>query len=151
MASNDLKNGYADIGVITPYKAQMQLINDLLKAGGESEEGVDQVEVKTVDGYQGREKEVIILSTVRANDEGQIGFLRDRRRANVSLTRARRGLIVVGNQKTLMCDYLWNQWLRDIQRIGSCVIEESAIDDRSFPQLVPRKWKLNVFSDALAR
>jgi len=82
-----------DIGIITPYKDQADLIK----------EKVDQedLEVDTVDGFQGREKEVIVLSLTRSNKNGIIGFLRDLRRLNVSLTRAKRKLIVVGDTETL--------------------------------------------------
>ena len=87
-----LEEGLAvkDIGVITPYSDQAKIIEDMTD-----------VEVKTVDGFQGREKEVIIISTVRSNDEDNIGFLSDLRRLNVTLTRAKRRLIIVGNKKTL--------------------------------------------------
>jgi len=83
-----------DVGVITPYEDQVELIKNMLK----DHPGV---EVSTVDGFQGREKEVIILSLVRANKKGNIGFLKDLRRLNVSLTRAKKHLVIIGNKKTL--------------------------------------------------
>jgi len=73
------------------------------------------VEVNSVDGYQGREKEMIVLSTVRANEGGSIGFLKDARRLNVALTRARRGLVVVGNEETLEQDELWGSYLKHLR------------------------------------
>lgn len=79
------------IGVITPYDDQVDLISSLLK----------KIEVKSVDGYQGREKEIIILSLVRSNKDKDLGFLEDLRRLNVSLTRAKRKLIVIGDSETL--------------------------------------------------
>lgn len=99
--------------MIAPYAAQISLLERLLRgneAYRKQVEGllgplramqVGQVEVKTVDGFEGREKEVIIFSTVRNNAQGHIGFLADRRRMNVGLTRARRGLFVVGSVWTL--------------------------------------------------
>jgi len=82
-----------DIGIITPYKDQADLINNKLDE--------ENLEVDTVDGFQGREKEVIILSFTRSNERGIIGFLKDLRRLNVSLTRAKRKLIVICDTKTL--------------------------------------------------
>ncbi len=94
-----------DIGVISPYAGQVRLIREMF---GDQIEGL---EVKSVDGYQGREKEIIVLSTVRANDSGTVGFLSNYRRLNVALTRAKRGLIVIGDDRTLRNDSTWASWL----------------------------------------
>jgi len=99
-----------DIGIITPYAGQVRAIRDSMP------ESLQSVEVRTVDGYQGREKEVILFSCVRSNNEGNIGFLSDGRRLNVALTRAKRGLIVVGNHNTLRNDVNWNEWLEYISK-----------------------------------
>ena len=79
-----------DIGIISPYADQVKIIQEKTP-----------VEVKTIDGFQGREKEIIIISTVRSNEWGNIGFLSDLRRLNVAITRAKRKLIIIGNKKTL--------------------------------------------------
>ena len=81
----------SDIGIISPYADQVKIIQDNTP-----------IEVKTVDGFQGREKEIIIISTVRSNDNGNIGFLSDLRRLNVAITRAKRKLIIIGNKNTLI-------------------------------------------------
>ena len=93
-----------DIGIISPYAGQVRLIKDMI---GE----IEGLEIKSVDGYQGREKEIIVLSSVRANEQGKVGFLSDFRRLNVALTRAKRGLIVVGDDRTLRNDPTWASWL----------------------------------------
>lgn len=102
-----------DIGVITPYNGQVRVLSDLFQEAGGRDKGEPfyGLEIKSVDGYQGREKEVIVFSAVRANDHGEVGFLSDRRRLNVALTRARRGLIVVGHPNTLQHDSTWKSWL----------------------------------------
>jgi superfamily I DNA and/or RNA helicase len=89
-----LQGGIApgDIGIITPYSAQVQLLRSQLD---------EAIEIFSVDGFQGREKEVILISLVRANERGEVGFLAETRRMNVALTRARRKLIVVGDSATI--------------------------------------------------
>ena len=101
-----------DIGVVTPYSGQVRLLNDLFESAGgrEENERYHGLEIKTVDGYQGREKDVIVLSAVRANDGGELGFLTDKRRLNVAITRARRGLILLGHPRTLRNDSNWASW-----------------------------------------
>ena len=102
-----------DIGIISPYNGQVRAIHDLLESSGglEKEGKWNGIEVRSVDGYQGREKEVIILSAVRSNPDGNVGFLDDSRRLNVALTRAKRGLIVIGDPKTLRNQRDWDFWL----------------------------------------
>ena len=102
--------GMDEIGIITPYAAQVRAIRDVLP------ESLSNLEVKTVDGYQGREKEVIIFSCVRSNSEGRVGFLSDPRRLNVALTRAKRGLIVIGDPSTLREDDNWSAWLEHARK-----------------------------------
>ena len=94
-----------DIGVISPYAGQVRLIRSMV------DDEIEGLEVKSVDGYQGREKEIIVLSTVRANEDGKVGFLSNYRRLNVALTRAKRGLIVIGDDRTLRNDPTWASWL----------------------------------------
>eukprot|EP00928_Gymnodinium_smaydae_P029951 TRINITY_DN22406_c0_g1_i1.p1 TRINITY_DN22406_c0_g1~~TRINITY_DN22406_c0_g1_i1.p1 ORF type:complete len:989 (+),score=240.23 TRINITY_DN22406_c0_g1_i1:30-2969(+) len=92
-----------DIGVITPYAAQVRLLKQRLPA---------KTECSSVDGFQGREKNVIVISTVRSNASGRVGFLSDARRLNVAVTRAKRGLIVCGDAGTLQRDSGgWARWL----------------------------------------
>jgi superfamily I DNA and/or RNA helicase len=101
----------ADIAVITPYAAQARLLRERIDAAG--------LEIDTVDGFQGREKEVIVISMVRSNPEGEVGFLANERRMNVALTRARRKLLVVGDSATLAAHPFYARWLEYIESQGA--------------------------------
>ena len=90
-----------DVGIISPYRAQVQLLRRMIKKREFFKPYRHLISVNTVDGFQGQERDVIILSLVRSNDEGQIGFLRDLRRMNVAITRARMKLIILGSIGTL--------------------------------------------------
>ena len=90
-----------DVGIISPYRAQVQLLRRLVKASEFFKPFRRLISVNTVDGFQGQERDIIVISLVRSNDEGQIGFLRDLRRMNVAITRARMKLIILGDRQTL--------------------------------------------------
>ncbi|CAK0867317.1 unnamed protein product [Prorocentrum cordatum] len=108
----------SDVGIVSPYSAQVRsLQRELRRRMGAAAAGV---EVKTVDGFQGREKQIMIVSTVRSNHFG-VGFLSDWRRLNVMLTRARCGLVVVGNAATLEMDPTWARWL-DWARVNDFIV-----------------------------
>ena len=110
-----------DIGIISPYDDQVDLLRRNLPLDIRKD-----LEVKTVDGFQGREKEVIIVSFVRSNPQGVIGFLSDLRRLNVSLTRARRKLIILGDSKTLRGHETYRKlidYLRERAFVFSCMEE----------------------------
>lgn len=109
-----------DIGVITPYSGQVRELTHLfdLAGGRESGQPYAGLEIKSVDGYQGREKDVIVFSTVRANDHGEVGFLADFRRLNVAITRAKRGLILLGHPTTLRHDGTWRSYLDWVDESG---------------------------------
>lgn len=120
------------IGIVTPYSGQIRYLVDTLKdkdsefSVGSFLDGAEilgndvdiealernTIKVHSVDGFQGREKDIIIFSAVRSNTEGNVGFLSDWRRMNVALTRARNGLIVIGNPTTLKNNEHWREWLK---------------------------------------
>ena len=111
-----------DFGIISPYRAQVRLIRRLLKLQKFFRRLYGQIAVGTVDGFQGQERDVIILSMVRDNDEGQIGFLRDLRRMNVAMTRARMKLIVLGNAATLSRHPFYAALLDHFQQHGDFLV-----------------------------
>jgi ATP-dependent RNA/DNA helicase IGHMBP2 len=100
-----------DIAVIAPYSAQGKLLRNLLVVPG--------LEIDSVDGFQGREKEAVVISLVRSNPRGEIGFLSDVRRMNVALTRARRQLIVIGDSATLSTDPFFARMIGYFEEIGA--------------------------------
>ncbi|WP_254507085.1 AAA domain-containing protein [Anatilimnocola floriformis] len=105
----------AQIAVISPYAAQVRLLREKLAAADDT----DGCEVDTVDGFQGREQEAVIISLVRSNSTGEIGFLGDVRRMNVALTRARRKLIVIGDSATIGGHPFYGRLLEYFEQIGA--------------------------------
>ena len=90
-----------DVGIISPYRMQAQYIRSLVKQSDTLRPLRRTITVQTVDGFQGQERDIVIISLVRSNEHGQIGFLSDLRRMNVAMTRARMKLIIIGHQETL--------------------------------------------------
>ena len=90
-----------DVGLISPYRAQVQFLRGLIRRTPFFKPFRHLISVNTVDGFQGQERDVIMISLVRSNEDGNIGFLRDLRRMNVAMTRARMKLIIIGDAATL--------------------------------------------------
>ncbi|MFO0801219.1 MAG: AAA domain-containing protein [Gemmataceae bacterium] len=101
-----------EVAVITPYRGQVRLLRELLKDH-------PTLEVDSVDGFQGREKEAVVISLVRSNPAGEIGFLADTRRTNVALTRARRALVVIGDSATLAADPFYARMIAHFEATGA--------------------------------
>ena len=99
------------IGVISPYKAQVKMIQTMLEVE------YNDIQVDTVDGFQGQEKDVIIISLVRSNDEGHLGFLNDERRLNVALTRARKLRITIGNSPCIKHHALYRDFIESKDQV----------------------------------
>ena len=107
-----------DVGIISPYKGQVALLRRLLRQDRYWRPFRSLITVNTVDGFQGQERDVIVISLVRSNEQGDIGFLRDLRRMNVAITRARMKLILIGDRSTLcrmpfyrrLAEYVDEQW-----------------------------------------
>ncbi len=106
-----------DVGIISPYRAQVQYLKRLIKKRTFFKPFRHLISVNTVDGFQGQERDVILISLVRANDKGQIGFLRDLRRMNVAMTRARMKLFILGDAPTLTRHPFYKQLYNYIQTV----------------------------------
>ena len=108
-----------DVGIISPYRAQVQLLRQLLRKNESLKPFRRFITVNTVDGFQGQERDIIVISLVRSNDEGQIGFLRDLRRMNVAITRARMKVIILGDRHTLTRHPFYRKLWQYIQSLRS--------------------------------
>ena len=114
------------VGVMSMYAAQVEALR-----AGLGTIGAGGLRVDTVDGFQGREEEVILLSTVRSNGEGRVGFLSDWRRLNVALTRARSALLIFGSADTLRHNRHWGRYLQWLDGQGAVVAAEGLGDVRA--------------------
>ncbi|XP_056844392.1 uncharacterized ATP-dependent helicase C29A10.10c-like isoform X1 [Raphanus sativus] len=124
------------VGVISPYKGQVRAIQerDGDKYTSLLGDELFTLNVRSVDGFQGGEEDVIIISTVRSNGNGKVGFLSNRQRANVALTRARHCLWVIGNETTLaLSDSIWTKLIRDSKRRG-CFYD--AVNDKNLREVM---------------
>ena len=106
-----------DVGIISPYRAQVQLLRRLLMKREFFKPFRRAISINTVDGFQGQERDIIVISLVRSNDEGQIGFLRDLRRMNVAITRARMKLIILGDRPTMTRHPFYRQLWKYIESL----------------------------------
>lgn len=107
-----------DIGLISPYRAQVRYLRHLMRHTPFFKPYRQFITINTVDGFQGQERDVIVISMVRSNDNGDIGFLRDLRRMNVAMTRARMKLIIIGSSETLSCNTFYRRlhtYIRSLQ------------------------------------
>jgi superfamily I DNA and/or RNA helicase len=107
-----------DVGIISPYRAQVQYLRRLLMKREYFKPFRRFISINTVDGFQGQERDIIVISLVRSNDEGQIGFLRDLRRMNVAITRARMKLIILGNAPTMTRHPFYHQLWQYIDNLS---------------------------------
>ena len=106
-----------DVGIISPYRAQVKLLRQLLRKNEFFKPFRRLIAINTVDGFQGQERDIIVISLVRSNEEGKIGFLRDLRRMNVAITRARMKVIILGDRSTLTRHPFYNKLYQYIKAL----------------------------------
>ncbi len=107
------------VGIISPYKEQVQYITHKMEEDEEFKNFPIRLAIKTVDGFQGQERDIIYISLVRSNDDKDIGFLNDFRRMNVALTRAKKKLVVIGDSATLSNHSFYKDFLDYIESINA--------------------------------
>jgi superfamily I DNA and/or RNA helicase len=123
-----------DVGVISPYRAQVQYLRHLVKRDSFFKPYRSLISINTVDGFQGQERDVILISLVRSNDDGQIGFLRDLRRMNVAITRARMKLIILGNPDTMTRHPFYRKLYEYVEALREASTEIDAPTPANDPQ-----------------
>ncbi|MCQ2199282.1 MAG: AAA domain-containing protein [Paludibacteraceae bacterium] len=116
-----VRNERIDFGLISPYKSQVQRLRKKVKSSTALKPVRSAITVNTIDGFQGQERDVILISLVRANDDGNIGFLRELRRMNVAITRARMKLIIVGDSETLTRHAFYRKLYSHVQNEGKVI------------------------------
>lgn len=124
MTFRRLQDDGIDFAVISPYQAQIHLLRKFIKRSQKLRAIRKFITVETVDAFQGQERDVVIISLVRANDAGQIGFLQDLRRMNVALTRARHKVMIIGSKQTLGRHKFYRQLFEHIESVGRVVMVE---------------------------
>ena len=110
-----------DFGLLSPSKAQVQYLRSKIKVSSFLRPFRSLITVNTVDGFQGQERDVIFISLVRANEDGQIGFLNDLRRMNVAITRARMKLMILGDASTLTRHAFYKELYNYISQRGKII------------------------------
>ena len=124
MGTSRIINERVDFGIISPYNSQVQLLRKLIRQSSFLKPVQSQISVNTVDGFQGQERDVILISMVRGNDDGRIGFLNDLRRMNVAITRARMKLIVLGDTSTLAHHGFYKRLIEHVAEHGRMIVVE---------------------------
>lgn len=120
-----------DIGIIAPYKAQTEVLNELLKEHQAFDHVRERITINSVDAFQGQERDVICISLTRSNDKGEIGFLKEYRRMNVAMTRAKTRLIIIGDTATLGKDPFYNAVITYAQEVDGYVSAFEIIYDQA--------------------
>jgi ATP-dependent RNA/DNA helicase IGHMBP2 len=120
-ARNNKNNKNLSVGIISPYKEQVQYLTELIAADEDLQNAPAKIVVKTIDGFQGQERTVIYISLVRCNDTKEIGFLNDIRRMNVALTRAREKLVVIGDSATLANHTFYKEFIDYVENVEGYV------------------------------
>ena len=109
------KDNNLSFGILSPYKAQVNFLEELFS---KNESLLRSIEINTIDSFQGREKDCILISLTRSNDSSEIGFLSDLKRMNVAMTRAKKELVIIGNSETLASNNFFSKLIEYINNLG---------------------------------